>query len=142
VLNILPKGTKFNQLYFADYVFPDLERESMNFHLGISQATVWRHMDSLIYHNGSKATSKSEKHHVSQLSHPPDSPDISSCDFWLFGMLKGVLNNHEFNSSDEIEEAITKVWDGLAFDEVQSLFHNRMHGSLRTRESIGCSTQV
>jgi hypothetical protein len=41
-------------------------------------------------------------------------------------MLKGVFKNREFHSSDEIEEAITKVWDGLTFDEVQSVFHNRM----------------
>jgi hypothetical protein len=41
-------------------------------------------------------------------------------------MLKGVLKDCEFNSSDEIEEAITKAWDELTFDEVQSVFHNGM----------------
>jgi hypothetical protein len=39
-------------------------------------------------------------------------------------MLKGVLKDPEFNSSDEIKEAVTKVWDDLTFDEVQSVFHN------------------
>jgi hypothetical protein len=39
-------------------------------------------------------------------------------------MLKGALKDHEFSSSDEIEEVITKVWDELTFDEVQSVFHN------------------
>jgi hypothetical protein len=34
------------------------------------------------------------------------------------------LKDREFNSSDEIEEAIAKVWDELTFDEVQSAFHN------------------
>jgi hypothetical protein len=38
-LNILPKGSKFNKLYFVDYIFPDLERENANFYCGISQAT-------------------------------------------------------------------------------------------------------
>jgi hypothetical protein len=28
---------------------------------------------------------------------------------WLFGMLKKVLKDRQFNSTDEIEEAITKV---------------------------------
>jgi hypothetical protein len=40
--------------------------------------------------------------------------------------LNGVLKDRESNSSDEIEEAITKVWNELAFDEVQSVFHNWM----------------
>jgi hypothetical protein len=79
-----------------------------------------------MYHNGSKVASKFEKHHVSRLPHLPHSPDISPYDFWLFGirMLKIILKYREFNSSDKIEEAITKVWDELTFDEVQSVFHN------------------
>jgi hypothetical protein len=34
------------------------------------------------------------------------------------------LKDGEFNSSDEIEEVIAKVWGELTFDEVQSAFHN------------------
>jgi hypothetical protein len=41
-------------------------------------------------------------------------------------MLKGVLKDREFNSSDEIEEAIMKVRNELTFNEVQSIFHNEM----------------
>jgi hypothetical protein len=43
-------------------------------------------------------------------------------------MSKGVLRDREFNSSDEIEGVITKVWDELTFDEVQIVFHNWMSG--------------
>jgi hypothetical protein len=39
-------------------------------------------------------------------------------------MLKRVLKDREFSSSDEIEEVITTVWDELTFDEVQSVLHN------------------
>jgi hypothetical protein len=39
-------------------------------------------------------------------------------------VLKGALKDRKVNSSDEIEEAITKVWDELTFDEVQNVFHN------------------
>jgi hypothetical protein len=39
-------------------------------------------------------------------------------------MLKGVLKVRELDSSHEIEEVITKVWDKFFFDEVQSVFHN------------------
>jgi hypothetical protein len=41
-------------------------------------------------------------------------------------MLKGVVKDRECNSSDESEEPITKVWDGLTFDEVQGDFHDLM----------------
>jgi hypothetical protein len=67
-----------------------------------------------------------EKHHVSRSPHAPYSPDINPGDVLFFEILKGVLKDRECNSSDEIEVAITKVWDELTFDEVQSVFHNWM----------------
>jgi hypothetical protein len=51
---------------------------------------------------------------------------MSPCDFWLFGVLKGVLKDRELISSDEFEEAITRARDELTFDEVQNVFHNWM----------------
>jgi hypothetical protein len=124
VLDILTKGCKFNQLYFLDYIFPDLKRENETFHRRIPQATFRVYVDNSMCHNGSKVASKFKKYHISRLLHPPYSPGISARDFWFFGMLKRILNGCESNSSDEIEEAITKVWDELTFDEVQSVFHN------------------
>jgi hypothetical protein len=44
------------------------------------------------------------------------------CDFCPFETLK----DREFNSSDEIEEGITKIWEELTFDEVQNIFSNWM----------------
>jgi hypothetical protein len=89
-------------------------------------------------HNGSKVESKFDKHHIARLPHPVYSPDLSPCDFWLFGIMKEILKNREFRSHDEIEEAITMAWNDLKFDEAQSVFHNwmnRLRWSLRTGES-------
>jgi hypothetical protein len=41
--------------------------------------------------------------------------------------LRGVLKDRDFDSGDEIDEAIPRVWDELTFDEVQSVFHNWMN---------------
>jgi hypothetical protein len=70
LLDIFRKGSKFNQLYFIDYILPDLKRGNVNFHRRIPQATFWVHMDNSMCHNGSKVVSKFEKHHVSRLPHP------------------------------------------------------------------------
>jgi hypothetical protein len=78
--------------------------------------------------NGLTVASKFEKHHVSRSAHPLYWPDIKPFDFWRFGIrvLKGFLKDREFNSSDEIEEVIPKVWAEPTFDEVQRVFHNWM----------------
>jgi hypothetical protein len=126
VLEILSKGSKFNLSYIIDYISHDLKRQSMNFRRRIPHATFWVHMNNSMYQNGPKAASKFEKHHVSRLLHPPYSPKARPCDFWLFGMLTGVLKDRGLNSSNEIEEATLKVWDELTFNEAQSVFHNWM----------------
>jgi hypothetical protein len=41
-------------------------------------------------------------------------------------MLKGILKDHEFNSSGAIEEATTKISDYLTFDNVQNVLQNQM----------------
>jgi hypothetical protein len=45
--------------------------------------------------------------------------------FWNWS-IEGSLKDGKFNSSDENEEATTKVWDEPTFEEVQSVFHNWM----------------
>jgi hypothetical protein len=54
VLDILSTGSKFNQRYFVDYIFPDLQRENVNFHHRIPLATFWVHRDNSMRHNISK----------------------------------------------------------------------------------------
>jgi hypothetical protein len=72
--------------------------------------------------NGSKAMSKIKKNHISRMPHSPHSPDISPWNFWLFGMGKEIQRDQEFSWSDQIDDAITQVWNNLTFGEVQSMF--------------------
>jgi hypothetical protein len=39
-------------------------------------------------------------------------------------MLKQILRNREFSSSDEIEDMIAQGWNDLTFDDAQSVFRN------------------
>lgn len=44
-----------------------------------------------------------------RLDHPPYSPDMSPCDFHVFGPLKKHLKGRQFNSDDEVKDAV-KDW--------------------------------
>jgi hypothetical protein len=121
MLDVLPKGSKFNQQYFVDDVFPDLKMENLNFRRRRPLATFWVHMD-----NSMGQTLRQNLIGIT-LPHQPYSPNLSPCDFRLFGMLKGILKDQEFHSHDEIEEAIEMAWNDFTFDEVQSVFHNWMN---------------
>ncbi len=40
------------------------------------------------------------------LEHPPYSPDLSPCDYFLFGPLKEALGGHRFESNDDVEQFV------------------------------------
>jgi hypothetical protein len=54
LLDVLPKGRKFNQQHFIGYVFPALKTKNRNFRRRMALATFWVHMDNSMGHNGSK----------------------------------------------------------------------------------------
>jgi hypothetical protein len=47
-VNVLPKGSKFNQLYFVDCAFPDVKNtnQSCNGQKSESKSTFWAPMDN------------------------------------------------------------------------------------------------
>jgi histone-lysine N-methyltransferase SETMAR len=65
-------------------------------------------MDNSICYNGAKITEKLEKRHIARAPHPYYSPDLSPCDFWLFGILKQKMKERVFQSEEQILAAITE----------------------------------
>jgi hypothetical protein len=61
---------------------------------------------------------------LKKLPYPAYSPDLSPCDFWLFGMLKGNMKDRAFQTIEEIMEAVTLIWNGVTFEQLQNVFLN------------------
>jgi hypothetical protein len=59
VFDTLSKGSRFNQPYFVDYIFPDSKRENVNFHRRIPRTNFWVYMDNSLCHNESKGHQRS-----------------------------------------------------------------------------------
>jgi hypothetical protein len=124
VLDVLPNGRKFNRRDFIDYIFLVLKRANLNYRHRKLRSLFWVHMDHSTCHNESQVASKFDKHHIVRSPHPPYSPYRSPCDFWLFGLLKGIMKDRKFHSHDEIEDAITVAWNDLIFEDVQCIFYD------------------
>ena len=56
---------------------------------------------------------------IKNVRHPPYSPDLASCDFWLFPKLRGC----RYETIEEMKEAVTKIIDMLMQDD--------FHGALQ-----------
>jgi hypothetical protein len=43
---------------------------------------------------------------VTPVEHPPYSPDLASCDFWTFPMLKHEVQGQKFSTDTEVKQVI------------------------------------
>ena len=55
---------------------------------------------------------------IKTVPHPPYSPDLAPCDFWLFPKLRGC----RYERIEEMKEAVTKVIDTLTQENFDGAF--------------------
>ena len=70
--------------------------------------------DLLLHDNATPHVSKKTKETLESLGilvidHPPYSPDLSPCDFFLFGRLKRELRGRTFGQREALEEEVRRV---------------------------------
>ena len=65
------------------------------------------HRDHMPTHASCFMQSFLAKHQITQVTQPLYSPDLASCDFWLFPKLKSPLKRKRFQTFDGIQKNIT-----------------------------------
>ena len=68
---------------------------------------------------------------IKTVPHPPYSPDLGPCDFWLFPKLRGC----RYETFEEMKEAVTKVIDTLTQED----FDWGLPEVVGTVEQVHCS---
>ncbi|XP_037800650.1 histone-lysine N-methyltransferase SETMAR-like [Penaeus monodon] len=59
---------------------------------------------------------------IKTVHHPPYSPDLAPCDFWLFSKLKDNLSGSRFETIEEMKEVVTRVTDTFTPEDFQGAF--------------------
>ena len=65
------------------------------------------HQDNAPVHNSILVTDYLTKMGIKTVPHPPYSPDLAPCDFWLFPKLKEKLRDCRYETIEEMKEAVT-----------------------------------
>ena len=76
------------------------------------------HQDNAPVHNFILVKDYLTKMGTKTVPHPPYSPDLAPCDFWLFLNLRGC----RYEIIEEMKEAVTKVIDPLTQEEFHGAF--------------------
>lgn len=98
------------------------------------------HRGILLHHDNASAHTAAETvefltgEGVQLVTHPPYSPDLAPCDFWLFPKVKEQLRGRRFNSDVEALDALDAALEGLDKKSFQDCFQKwfeRMDSCIR-----------
>ena len=76
------------------------------------------HQDNTPVHNSILVTDYLTKMGINTVLHLAYSPDLAPCDFWLFPKLRGS----DYETIEEMKEAVTKVIDTLTQEDFHGAF--------------------
>jgi hypothetical protein len=97
----LPKGTKFNTDYYISHIFDPLAEWRRN-QVGGSARTLHVHADNARPHTAKMDNDFLAGNGMKRAPDPPYSPDLTPCDFYLFGYIKGRLADASFQEPDQL----------------------------------------
>ena len=115
----VPTGQTVNKEYYVEV----LREFRKRFHWKrpvLFKSGQWHfHQDNAPVHNSIVVTDYLTKMGIKTIPHPPYSPDLAPCDFWLFPKLKEKLRGCHYETIEGIKEAVAKVIVTLTQEDFQ-----------------------
>ena len=119
----VPSGQTVNQQYYIEVLTKLLERVRRK------RPELWRngwilHQDNAPAHNALPVKRFLATKNIAVLEHPPYSPDVAPCDFYLFPKIKSVFKGTHFVSVESVKAKMAKVLNSLTQHELQNCFEH------------------
>jgi len=73
----------------------------------------WLHQHNAPAHKALSVQQFLTKNSMTQLLHPPYSPDLTPCDFFLFPQIKKVLRGKRFTDVEKVKKKTTEALKGI-----------------------------
>jgi hypothetical protein len=101
-LDYLPRGQKFNKLYFKDVNLHQIDR-GLNRGKGQSRTKSMRiHMDNARVHAAEDCITEIQRLKMTRLPQPAYSPALSPYDFWFFEFAKQIIQDEVFDNAGQL----------------------------------------
>jgi histone-lysine N-methyltransferase SETMAR len=131
-IEFLLQGQKYNARYFTDTVLPSIERKLLIQRPRLGTRGALLHIDNATPHTAQKSRDAIAALRLRQVPHPPYSPDIAPCDFFLFGYLKDKLSGSTFHSDNEVISAVSFILGQIP----KEMFEHVMDGWLEKLNQV------
>jgi hypothetical protein len=122
LLDALPKDSRFNTEYYHVNIPPEFL--PLRSHVDGRRLVI--HAGNARPHTAQKYRTFCEENRPLLTVHPPDSPDITPSDFFLFGHIKYCLQGIAFPSSEELLVAIHEIVAAISRPTLEGVFRHWM----------------
>jgi len=95
------------------------------------------HHDNAPAHDALRVRKFLAKNYITKMDHPPYSPDLAPCDFWLFPKLKNALNGQRFADLSDIQRNVKTLLQGIPENDFQDCFRQWHHRPMKCIASQG-----
>ena len=118
-------GTSVNAEYYKEVLRTKLRPAIRKKRLGLLESGVILLHDNARPHVAATVKTLLDDYGWEILQHPAYSPDLSPCDFWLFGRMKALLRGRRFTTEEDVnletKRALRSVAEGGVRDGVFGL---------------------
>jgi len=125
LIEALPDGETFNSEY-ACHLLDRLDSNLRELRPSMGARGMALHWDNARPHTSQQTLQKIRQLKLSQLSHPPYSPDIAPSDFFLFGYIKSQLKGQSFHDTDSLLAWINTVTRNISKEDLRAVFSSWM----------------
>ena len=113
-----PTGQTVNKEYYVEGL-REFRKRFLGKRPALFKSDQWHFdQDNIPVHNSILVTDYLTKMGIKTVPHPPYSPDLAPCDFWLFLKLRGC----RYVTIEEMKEPVTKIIDTLTEEDFDGAF--------------------
>ena len=133
----VPTGITVNKEYYIE-VLREFRKRFRRKRPELFESGQWYfHQDNAPVHNSILVTDYLTQMGIKTVPHPPYSPDLAPCDFWLFPKLKVNLRGNRYSTIEDKKEAVTRVLNTLTQEDFQGAFQKLLERYNKCTDVIG-----
>ena len=120
--HFVPPKTTVTGNYYASVIKSDLLPAIKRKRPQLMRSGILLHHDNAPSHSSYVVLDTIKELDIEILPHPPYSPDLAICDFWLFPNLKIKLRGEKYESREELRHAVDKYLRDMSHDGLHHVF--------------------
>jgi hypothetical protein len=121
-VEILPKTDQFNSTFFTETILLNIVQFVSVFRPKMRDQDYWMHIDNAKSHNSALSLQKTKELGFTLLTQPPYSPDLVSCDFFVFGYLKKELHGKNFRFQNGVNSVMRAILTKILIQTLSRVF--------------------